>query len=150
MWDLLKTSDGLMGFGDGNCNVNVEFRMVVFRPFKHEIIAARIKGSTPEGIYLTTEFFDNIFVPSSMLFDDCFYHEEEETWVWPTGDSEVYFDNGTIVHARIESETWQDAMQIDESKVKAATGVEEALPTRVPYSIQASMAEMGLGGVDWW
>lgn len=148
MWDLLKHSDGLMGFGDGNCNINVEFRMIVFRPFKHEIITAKIKGSTPEGIYLTTDFFDNIFVPGSMLFEDCFYNEEEETWVWRTEEAEVFFDSGTTVHARIESESWQDAMQIE--KGKAASVDEGALPSRVPYSIQASMAETGLGGVDWW
>ncbi len=71
MWDLLKASDGLIGFGDGNCNVNVEFRMVVFRPFKGEIVAAKVKKNVPEGIYLSTDFFDDIFVPETMLFDGC-------------------------------------------------------------------------------
>lgn len=149
MWDLRKASDGLVGFGTGNVNVNIEFRMVVFRPFKGEVIAARIKGNTPGGIYLTTEFFDNIFVPETMLFEGCFYNEEEEVWVWLSGETEIFFDNGTVVHARIEKETWQDAMVIDEKKSKVVNGAKDT-PTRTPYSIEASMAEVGLGGVEWW
>lgn len=143
MWDLLKASEGLIGFGTGNASVNVEFRMIVFRPFKGEVIAARIKANTPQGIYLTTEFFDNIFVPETMLFENSYFHEDEEVWVWPSGETEIFFDNGTVVHARIEKETWQDAMQVDEKKAKDAAA-------RTPYSIEASMAEVGLGGVEWW
>lgn len=71
MWDLTKCSEGLIGFGSGNVNVDVEFRMIVFRPFKGEILAARIKQNTPTGIVLSTEFFDDIFVPETMLFENC-------------------------------------------------------------------------------
>ncbi|KAK5087945.1 DNA-directed RNA polymerase III complex subunit Rpc25 [Lithohypha guttulata] len=150
MWDLLSTSEGLIGFGTGNMNINVEFRMVVFRPFKGEVISARIKANTPKGIFLSTDFFENIFVPETMLFEGCYYNENEKVWVWLSGETEIFFDDGTIVHARVETEKWQDAMQIDESKVKAVNGAQETLPNKIPYSIEASMAEMGLGGVDWW
>lgn len=71
MWDVLKASDGLIGHGTGNVNVNVEFRMVVFRPHKGEIITAKVKKSTPNGIQVTTEFFEDIFVPKTMLFEGC-------------------------------------------------------------------------------
>ena len=149
MYDLLKASDGMIGFGTGNMNINVEFRMIVFRPFKGEIFAARIKANTPQGIYLTTEFFDNIFVPETMLFEGCYYNEDESVWIWQSGETPIYFDNGTNVHARIEKETWQDAMQVDEKKAKIVNGT-GAVPQKVPYAIEASMAEMGLGGVEWW
>jgi DNA-directed RNA polymerase III subunit RPC8 len=69
MYDLLKASDGLIGHGNGNANVNVEFRMMVFRPFKGEIIGAVVKQCTPAGIQVSTQFFDDIFVPSTMLFE---------------------------------------------------------------------------------
>ena len=45
----------------------VEFRLVVFRPFKGEVMLARIRSSTPAGINLRTEFFDDIFVPYEEL-----------------------------------------------------------------------------------
>jgi DNA-directed RNA polymerase III subunit RPC8 len=72
LWDVLWTSEGLIGHGTGLVNVNgnytililpsiyrhpptsntyvVEFRMVVFRPFKDEVIIARITSQTREGI----------------------------------------------------------------------------------------------------
>lgn len=45
----------------------VEFRMVVFRPFKGEVMMARISTSTPEGIHLQTDFFADIFVSYEYL-----------------------------------------------------------------------------------
>lgn len=71
LWDVTWTSEGQIGHGTGLVNVNgkiiifficfpiiitdmvyaVEFEMVVFRPFKHEVILARITHQTEEGIY---------------------------------------------------------------------------------------------------
>lgn len=48
-------------------NVIAEFRMVVFRPFKGEVMIGRIRSSTPAGINLRTDFFDDIFVPFEEL-----------------------------------------------------------------------------------
>lgn len=45
----------------------VEFRMIVFRPFKGEVMLGRIRSSTPAGINLRTDFFDDIFVPFEEL-----------------------------------------------------------------------------------
>ena len=70
MYDLLKVSDGHIGHGDGFVNVNgrptaldllgrlsawltagpVEFRLIVFRPFKGEIVTGRISSCTEQGI----------------------------------------------------------------------------------------------------
>lgn len=49
----------------------VEFRMMVFRPFKGEVMSGIVHKCTPKGIYVTTQFFENIFVPSGMLFENC-------------------------------------------------------------------------------
>lgn len=69
MYDLLKASDGLIGHGNGNLNVKgmiiglavnsanveaVEFRMIVFRPFKGEIIEGTIKKNTAKGLQSTS------------------------------------------------------------------------------------------------
>ena len=70
MYDLLKASEGLIGHGTGIVNVNgplpgstprccrskadpnypVEFRLVVFRPFKGEVILGKISSSSLQGI----------------------------------------------------------------------------------------------------
>lgn len=42
--------DGIIGYGTGKANVNVEFRLVVFRPFKGEIILGQISSASERGI----------------------------------------------------------------------------------------------------
>jgi DNA-directed RNA polymerase III subunit RPC8 len=73
-YDLLESSDGLIGHGTGLVNVNgmfstadapnsctskvgtlltldsVKFRLIVFRPFKGEIIMGKITGASENGI----------------------------------------------------------------------------------------------------
>ncbi|OAP63726.1 DNA-directed RNA polymerase [Fonsecaea erecta] len=151
VYDLLKASDGLIGHGTGNANVNVQFRMIVFRPFKGEIITGVIQRCTPEGIRITTRFFDDIFVPPTMLFEGCVYNESEKTWVWETEGDPIYLDEGTIVNVRVEAEKWNDQAPAP-PKIRKPGDPEPdpVVEHRVPYSIEASMGEPGLGGVDWW
>lgn len=71
-YDLLESSDGLIGHGTGLVNVNgrplkrwvsspelradsliVKFRMIVFRPFKGEIMLGKIASATEKGIKST-------------------------------------------------------------------------------------------------
>jgi DNA-directed RNA polymerase III subunit RPC8 len=111
-WDMLKASEGLISQGDGMVNVNgrfgfpasgnpfatecnthswlaVVFRLVVFRPFKGEIIQGSIIDANPEGLRSTAttnltskdstladqhfpvglDFFSDIWIPASNLFD---------------------------------------------------------------------------------
>ncbi|CAK7270291.1 DNA-directed RNA polymerase III complex subunit Rpc25 [Sporothrix epigloea] len=70
LYDLLWTSEGLIGHGDGFVNVNVEFRLIVFHPFKGEVMFARISSCSPNGIHLRTDFFDDILVPFDELPDE--------------------------------------------------------------------------------
>lgn len=68
-YDLLESSDGLIGHGTGFVNVNgmlvmvlywlstygltwipVKFRLIVFRPFKGEIMLGKISSATEHGI----------------------------------------------------------------------------------------------------
>jgi len=48
----------------------VEFRLIVFRPFKNEVMIGRISSSNPEGIRLRTHFFDEIFVGTWVDLDE--------------------------------------------------------------------------------
>jgi DNA-directed RNA polymerase III subunit RPC8 len=67
LYDLLWASEGLIGHGTGLVNVNgkfyylgmninflterkVEFRLIVFRPFKHEVLIGMISSSDQWGI----------------------------------------------------------------------------------------------------
>ena len=50
LYDILKVQDGIIGYGSGEANVNVEFRLIVFRPFKGEIILGQIASASEAGM----------------------------------------------------------------------------------------------------
>ena len=50
LYDILKVQDGIIGYGTGKANVNVNFRLIVFRPFKGEIIVGQIASASDLGI----------------------------------------------------------------------------------------------------
>ena len=60
----------------------------------------------------------------------------------------MYFDNGNTVRLRIEAEHWQD--QAPDGTKRGVETNGDAVTRKVPYRIEASMAEPGLGDVMWW
>ena len=46
-----------------------EFRLVVFRPFKGEVITGRISSSSDTGIKVALDFFDDVHVPLELMFE---------------------------------------------------------------------------------
>ncbi|EXJ56799.1 DNA-directed RNA polymerase III subunit RPC8 [Cladophialophora yegresii CBS 114405] len=144
MYDLVKASDGLIGHGTGNVNVNVQFRMIVFRPFKNEIVTGRITKCTAEGIRISVRFFDDIFVPSTMLFDGCYYDADEQTWIWHTEPenedeeaNDLFLDVGDTVNFRIESESWHDqAPAAPKVRRPGEPAPESETEYKPPYSIE--------------
>lgn len=57
--------------GEGNTAVTVQFRLVVFRPFEGELLVGRVKSSTVEGIVVSMNFFEHVFIPRDGLKDQC-------------------------------------------------------------------------------
>ncbi|KAL1960807.1 hypothetical protein VTO42DRAFT_6637 [Malbranchea cinnamomea] len=146
-YDLLESSDGLIGHGTGLVNVNVKFRLIVFRPFKGEIILGKITSGTEQGIKIGIEFFNDIHVPPNLLLDGARFDYEEQVWVWDNGEGGIfYFDVGEIVRFRVEAEEWHDQIP-NAPDLGDGTAVTERKP---PYSIIGSMQIDGLGLVAWW
>ncbi|EEA22214.1 DNA-directed RNA polymerase III complex subunit Rpc25 [Talaromyces marneffei ATCC 18224] len=145
-YDLLKSSDGLIGHGTGLVNVNVTFRLIVFRPFKGEILLGKIASASEEGLKINLEFFGDITVPAALLFDGSRFDLAENIWIWETGENTYYYDIGEIVRFRVESEEWHDQRPTGPDRVEAQTASEN----KPPYSIRASMMMEGLGLVSWW
>ncbi|EED16055.1 DNA-directed RNA polymerase III subunit 22.9 kDa, putative [Talaromyces stipitatus ATCC 10500] len=147
-YDLLKSSDGLIGHGTGLVNVNVTFRLIVFRPFKGEILLGKITGSSEEGLKIGMEFFSDITVPGDLLFDGSEYDIAENLWAWhyPDAPEPHWYDIGEVVRFRVEAEEWHDQRPTGPDRMEAQT-VSESKP---PYSLIASMAIDGLGRPAWW
>lgn len=141
LYDILETSEGLIGHGTGIVNVNVDFRLIVFRPFKGEILQGRIVSNTEMGIRISMDFFEDIFVPAPhMLFDPAHFDQAEQTWVWRAGEgAEFFFDNFEHVRFRVEGETWTD-LSPDKQQMQAEQAEnEEQNEARIsPYEITVS------------
>ncbi|KAJ6013986.1 DNA-directed RNA polymerase III subunit 22.9 kDa [Penicillium herquei] len=144
-YDLLESSDGLIGHGTGLVNVNVKFRMIVFRPFKGEIMLGKIASGTEHGIKIGVEFFNDVLIPPELLLPGAKFDFQDQVWTWDNDDgTTLYFDVGEVVRFRVETEEWHD--QIPNGPDSDTTVVER----KAPYSIIGSMQMGGLGPITWW
>ncbi|KAL6851275.1 DNA-directed RNA polymerase III complex subunit Rpc25 [Amphichorda felina] len=125
-------------------NKTAEFRMVVFRPFKGEVMLARIRSSTPAGINLRTDFFDDIFVPFEELPQGAEYNHSEQLWIWNFDGERLFYDTHEMVRFQVIDEEWHDQTPAGPTP----QGEEPAL--KAPYKIKGSMAREGLGVCLWW
>ncbi|PPJ60242.1 hypothetical protein CBER1_01328 [Cercospora berteroae] len=152
---LISASEGLIGHGTGIVNVNVDFRLVVFRPFKGEILRATITQSSPQGIYLSLDFYEDLLVPPETLFEGSTWEKDENgtmAFVWRTedgegGQNEFFFDSAESCMVRIEEEQWHDASP---DALRNSQEEEETTSRSPPYLVRGSMMHSGLGPTLWW
>ncbi|KAG2260713.1 hypothetical protein Bca52824_080007 [Brassica carinata] len=67
IYDIRSVEGGSVLPGDGAATYKVCFRIVVFRPFVGEVIAARFKESDSNVLRLTLGFFEDIYVPAPLI-----------------------------------------------------------------------------------
>jgi len=144
LYDLLDASEGLIGHGNGLVNVNVEFRLVVFRPFKHEVLIGRISSAVLQGIRIRLPFFDEIFVPAHLLPQGSKFDPSTQQFVWHLeGGEKLYFDKHEAVRFQIDEEHWFDQTPVGPSELEEDV-------KKSPYTLTASMLGDGLGVCMWW
>ncbi|KAL2070626.1 hypothetical protein VTL71DRAFT_13652 [Oculimacula yallundae] len=154
LYDLLSSSEGLIGHGNGLVNVNVEFRLIVFRPFKHEVIIGRISSANTEGIRVRLPFFEGIFVPKQALPEGTEY-SADQIYEWRTEDNTLFFDTHEPVRLRIEDEVWKDQNPVG-PREKEEPSNNLTIPSgsgkkkNSPYSLIGSMEDPGFGVIQWW
>lgn len=156
---LISTSEGLIGHGTGIVNVNVDFKLLVFRPKRGEIIAGEIANSDPTaGIFLDMDFFEDVNVPPQLLFEGTQWEKDDsglEAFVWTENDNQFFFDRLEPCLWRVEAEVWKDISPKMQGPEKGrfeaqAEGEDGEGGKKTPYLIQGSMQFSGLGPVLWW
>jgi len=156
---LISASEGLIGHGNGIVNVNVDFRMIVFRPHKGEILRGTITHSNVKGIFLSMDFFEDIVVSPKLMFENTSWDKDDtgtETFIWRAddgegGSNEFYFDQAEKCLFRVEDESWVDlSPQMKRPEDFDAAQVDEYGLRIGPYKIVASMMHSGLGPSLWW
>ncbi|KAH3673402.1 hypothetical protein WICPIJ_009790 [Wickerhamomyces pijperi] len=152
VWDLIKVDDGLIKPGDGSSYIKCEVRVVVFRPFVGEVLTGWIEKCSPEGIYVKCEFFNDIFIPKDMLFQNCEYNINESAWIWKMDeDTSLYLDVNEKINFRVEKEIFLNIKPKGPKLYDDEEPEEETLETKKPkYSVIGSCQADGMGCVSWW
>lgn len=170
LYDILTIEDSFIFPGDGSTHTKVSFRFVVFRPFVDEVMLGVVKTSNSEGIFVSMDFFDEIFIPGNRLQINSKFDESEQLWFWEyeneDGKHPLYMELGEKIRFRVIGESFVDtsptgpkeasAVATDMSAVNAAaaaasaTTPEKTEEKKIPYSLTASISEPGLGLLSWW
>ncbi|XP_031569933.1 DNA-directed RNA polymerase III subunit RPC8-like [Actinia tenebrosa] len=155
LYDILSIGDSYIVPGDGSSHTPVTFRFVVFRPFIDEILLGRIRSCNHEGIQVSMEFFDDIFIPHEYIQQPSKFEEDEQLWVWQyqtdDGTHDMFMDINEEIRFRVVDETFVDLTPTGpEVHNKDQLSVEEQEIKKSPYSITASISEPGLGLLSWW
>ncbi|CAD6903282.1 unnamed protein product [Tilletia controversa] len=82
LFDISKASDGIVRWGDGCLYHHCTFRMLLFRPFPGEVLEGSIKSSDEDGIRISMDFFDDIYVPPHLMPDICGFDHHDRAWFW--------------------------------------------------------------------
>uniref|UniRef100_A0A8R1HNM5 RNA_pol_Rbc25 domain-containing protein n=1 Tax=Caenorhabditis japonica TaxID=281687 RepID=A0A8R1HNM5_CAEJA len=121
--------------------------MIVFRPFVDEVIEAKVIGSSRQGLSLSIEFFEDIFVPAEKLPEPHVFEEDGQVWYWEYAQEEgeppakLFMDPGKIVRFRTTELIFKD--------LKPDLTMEEQKTER-SMQIRGTMAGTGLGCIGWW
>jgi DNA-directed RNA polymerase III subunit RPC8 len=93
-FDYSDISEGHLRNGDGCTYYKVTFRLIVFRPFKGEVLIGRVKSCDEYGIRITLGFFDDIFVSGEALLSPSAYDHSKAEWfvVWEPEDERIRND----------------------------------------------------------
>lgn len=175
VYDIESCSDAIVhAVQDGAAQTRVVFRIVVFRPYRGEVLTGRVSSSSQDaGIRVSLEFFDDVVVPPTSLPAGAEFDPEEGVWVWKYDGNPFYIDRNERIRVRVESEVFHDSgvnnsvlasatdgrgktMQTPvpsdkEAKTQGSTAIEASSEKPIPpYSITASINESGLGLVSWW
>lgn len=86
-YDFVEIGDPYIYPSEGSAHQIVRCRLVVLRPFIGEILTGRVIDSNKDGIRLSIEFFDDIYIPKSLLNQPSNFDHIKGIWVW-TYDAE--------------------------------------------------------------
>lgn len=151
--------------GDASAYYKVVFQVVVFRPFKNEVLRGKIKSSSETGVTVSVGFFDDIVIPSSLLRHPSVFNKEEQVWVWKYGDHELFMDVGHPIAVRVDrlvfSKTYAapdtgDGISMaadDHDQVDPDDDIEAIIHEarkRTPMLAIATIDKDGLGCLEWW
>lgn len=113
VFDLVEIEDPIIHPNEGGAFIRVKFRLILFRPFVGEILVGKVKSSDAEGIKVTLGFFDEIFIPASLLQQPCSFDRSERVWIWNYEGNSLFLDVNETIRVRVLSELFLDVPPVE-------------------------------------
>ncbi|CAM8878521.1 unnamed protein product [Rhodiola kirilowii] len=144
VYDLRKINGGFIDPARGAPTYEVEFRVIMFRPFVGEVISAKLKHQDETGLVLTLGFFDDIIVPAAYMQNPSTYKLDSATgqklWFWVCEHGEFVIDGFDEIRFQVQSVSYPPLpLEVPENSKPFA-----------PMVITGSISEDGLGPLNWW
>ena len=103
----------------------------MFRPFLNEVLIGKVRSCTAEGLRVSVDFFDDIFVPKSNILMDNEFRHEGGRQKWVTGfalDREI---GAILIDIRVQPmSTDVNRVHIDQPRSLVTIYLETLLPKR--------------------
>ena len=143
--DILHIGDSFAFPGESGSYTSVLFRYIVFKPFEEEVLLGKVRRSSPEGLWVTLGFFEDVFIPEVYLQAPHKFDSEENCWIWEYQDGlethNLYMDEREEVRFRVVKIEFKDVAK----KTQNAESEEQ-----LPMKIVGTISEPGLGLLSWW
>ncbi|CAL8088406.1 unnamed protein product [Calicophoron daubneyi] len=162
LWDISKIEESYISDVDGAYHALVTFRFACFRPFIDEILVGTVKSCSKNGIRVSLNFFDDIYIPPEKLRHPSHFDYEQNSWVWEYAyegeTAELRIDKNDTIRFRVVEEIWRD-LNPDGSKPTTSNGLnstdaeavsENQLVPTSAYTLIGSVVADGLGVTCWW
>ncbi|KAJ1726781.1 DNA-directed RNA polymerase III complex subunit Rpc25 [Coemansia biformis] len=145
--DLLDIDEGYVQHSEGWLWVKVKFRMIVFRPFRDEVLTGWVRSANAGGIEVSMGFFDDIKISASHMPEGSTYDGAEGVWVWRYEGNELYIDLEEPIRFRVLETSF-----LEVSPPRPEIGEVDSVPVSQvpPFSLACTIADSGLGLLSWW
>ncbi|XP_009110974.1 DNA-directed RNA polymerase III subunit RPC8 isoform X2 [Brassica rapa] len=138
IYGIKSIEGGFVLPGDGAATYKVRFRIVVFRPFVGEVIAAKFKESDSNGLRYV--YVPAPLIPTPNRCEPDPYNRNQMRWVWKYGDDEFIIDDSCQIKFRVENISYPPV---------PTERAEDAKPF-APMVVTGTIDDDGLGPVSWW
>mmetsp|Transcript_20221 Transcript_20221/g.68492 ORF Transcript_20221/g.68492 Transcript_20221/m.68492 type:complete len:238 (-) Transcript_20221:65-778(-) len=166
---IIDTGDGLVHPLDAGATYRCTFQLLVLRPFVGEIVVGTIISSHIDGLYVSLDFFDDVFIPSKFLPTPSTFDSKARIWTWKydEGDDAVFhLDVGYEIRFRVKSMNYTKVSANGSRGLQATTSSDQdedagrqrsvsvdldaSDPLPSAMQVVGAINEDGLGPIAWW
>eukprot|EP01041_Mallomonas_annulata_P003228 gene3228-6382_t len=149
LYDFVDVGDPYIYPAEGAAHQRVKFRLVVFRPFVGEIIVGKLISCNKDGLRVSLEFFEDIYIPLYLLQGSSEYSEQKGVWLWhydEESEGKFVYEIGEEVRFRVRTINFTKVTTTAKG-TQATTTTETKGPNAQP-SLLNSLHKPAIGGIN--